>query len=396
LSNEFIQPRYDAGGFVNIPRHIFDMLTCGQYEAVVLFLIDGFGWRFFEAFEDTPFLKWVDKEGSITKLTSQFPSTTAAHLTTLHTGLPVGEHGVFEWFYYEPALDAVIAPLLFSFSGTSERDTLKPTGVRPRQILPTSTLYQSLKKQAISSTIFQHREYTPSTYGNVILAGAATRGYKDLPEALVNLSVMLQASKPPAYFVLYYDRIDAVGHEYGPAAPQTEAEILAFLLVMEQVFLKAISPLQKKVLFLLCADHGHTSTDPLTTIYLNREPRFNGIEQYLRTDAVGKLLVPAGSPRDMFLYIKEGMVEAAQAFLAPALEGKAEVRQVTDLVNAGYFGPVISPKFRDRAGDLVILPYAGESVWWYEKDHFEQRFRGHHGGLTKEEVEIPLLMWETG
>jgi hypothetical protein len=64
------------------------------------------------------------------------------------------------------------------------------------------------------------------------------------------------------------------------------------------------------------------------------------------------------------------------------------------LAQAGYFGPVISPKFRARAGDLVILPYRGESVWWFEQDKFEQKFRGHHGGLTKQELEIPLITWE--
>jgi predicted AlkP superfamily pyrophosphatase or phosphodiesterase len=113
-------------------------LTSGTYEAVFLFVVDGFGWRFLEAFQDAPFLQWAEREGSITKLTSQFPSTTAAHLTTLHTGMPVGEHGIFEWIYYEPSLDTLIAPLLFSFAGTSERDTLKPAGVKPRRLLPTS------------------------------------------------------------------------------------------------------------------------------------------------------------------------------------------------------------------------------------------------------------------
>ncbi len=395
MSADFVRPRYDAGGFANIPAHITDMLTCGKYETVVLFLIDGFGWRFLEAFEDAPFLRWVDREGSITRLTSQFPSTTSAHLTTLHTGKPVGEHGVFEWFYYEPSLDAVIAPLLFSFSGTAERDTLKSLGVKPRRVLPTSTFYHALKKQGITSTILQHREYTPSTYSNLMFAGATPRSYKTLAEALVTLSQMLEAPKPPAYFVLYFDRIDAVSHEYGTTAPQTEAEILMTLTAFERVLLKAISGHKKKTLFLLTADHGHTETDPQTTIYLNREPRFAGIEQFLRTNALGNLLVPAGSPRDFFLYIKEGQVEAAQALLAPALEGQAEVRRVADLIAEGYFGPSPTPAFRLRSGDLVILPYRGESVWWYEKDRFEQRVRGHHGGLTPEEMEIPLLMWKT-
>jgi predicted AlkP superfamily pyrophosphatase or phosphodiesterase len=205
---------------------------------------------------------------------------------------------------------------------------------------------------------------------------------------------MVEASNSPAYFVLYYDRVDGVGHEYGPTAPQTQAEILSFLLIMEHVFLQAMSGHEKKALFLLTADHGQVETDPATTVYLNLEPRFKGVEKFLRTDAQGHLLVPAGSPRDFFLYIKEGMVDDAQAFLASQLAGKAEVRKVAEMIEAGAFGPVISPTFRSRVGDLVILPYAGEAVWWYEKDRFEQRFRGHHGGLTPAEMEIPLLVWE--
>jgi hypothetical protein len=88
------------------------------------------------------------------------------------------------------------------------------------------------------------------------------------------------------------------------------------------------------------------------------------------------------------------MVDEAQVFLAERLAGQAEVRKINDLIAEGYFGPDISPKFRARAGELVILPYAGKSVWWYEKDRYEQRFLGHHGGLTPQEMEIPLLGWE--
>jgi|WetSurMetagenome_2_1015567.scaffolds.fasta_scaffold23630_5 predicted AlkP superfamily pyrophosphatase or phosphodiesterase len=394
MDNTFVEPRYDAGGFANLPAHLVDLFNARKYDAVVLFLVDGFGWRFFDKFQDAPFLQLVTRENPAARLVSQFPSTTAAHLTTLHSAMPVGQHGIFEWIYYEPIVDAMIAPLLFSYSGTAERDTLKPSGARPRSLLPKTTFYHLLKKMGVYSTILQHREYTPSTYGNILFSGATVRSYKTLPEVLVNLTQMLKTSRSPAYFVLYYDKVDAVSHEYGPQAPQTEAEILMFLLTMEKIFLKSLDADHKKVLFLLTADHGHIETDPLTTIYLNRDPRFEGVEKYLRADMQGKLLVPAGSARDFFLYIKDGMVDEALAFLSSRLAGKAEVRKVEELIAAGYFGPAISPAFRGHTGDLVILPYASESVWWFEKDKFEQRFRGHHGGLTKQEMEIPLLMWE--
>jgi hypothetical protein len=129
-------------------------------------------------------------------------------------------------------------------------------------------------------------------------------------------------------------------------------------------------------------------------VYLNLDPAFTGIEKLLKTNRLGERLVPAGSARDFFLYIYEERLEEAQAFLASRLEGRAEVRKVAELMEEGYFGPNLSPQFLGRVGNLVILPYQGESVWWFEKDSFEQRFHGHHGGLTKQEMEIPLILWE--
>ena len=71
------------------------------------------------------------------------------------------------------------------------------------------------------------------------------------------------------------------------------------------------------------------------------------------------------------------------------------MHKTADLIAAGFFGPLPpAPVFLARVGNLVILPLAGEAVFWYEKDRFEQKFWGHHGGLTPEEMEIPLLMIE--
>jgi hypothetical protein len=267
-------------------------------------------------------------------------------------------------------------------------------GAKPHRLFPSSTFYHSLKKRGVSATLFQHREYTPSSFGDVIFSGARSLGYKTLPEALVNLTEALAKSTPPAYFVLYNEKIDAISHEYGPDSPQTIAEIQVFLMTMENIFLRTLRGSRRKVLFLLTADHGQSETDPHTTVYLNRDPRFAGIEKFLKTNRQGELLVPGGSARDFFLYIQAGMVDEAQAFLTPRLEDRAEVRKVADLMSEGFFGPVLSPKFCARAGDLVILPYRFESVWWYEKNKHEQKYYGHHGGLTAQEMEIPLLTWE--
>ena len=393
LNSHFIKPLYDEGGFASIPIRIENAFVSGNYDAVVLFLVDAFGWRFFERFQDAAFIKRMAKHGKIEKLISQFPSTTAAHLTTIHTGLPVGQSGVYEWYYYEPQLDAIIAPLLFSYAGTNKRDTLKPTGIPPESLYPRGVFYPMLKKMGVYPYVFGMREYTPSTYSNVVMMGAELRSFKTLSEALVNLGLLLETQTKPVYAHLYLDKIDTLCHEYGPKAPQTEAEIETFLLIMEH-YVERIFKGKKRILFLMTADHGATEVDPQTTIYLNTDQHFAGFERFLKTNRYGQWLVPAGSPRDLFLHIKEDLLDEAQSFLAMRLEGKAEVVNTETLIADGYFGTEISSRFRERVGNLVVLPYRYESVWWYEKDRFEQRFYGHHGGLTPQEMETVLYTYE--
>jgi predicted AlkP superfamily pyrophosphatase or phosphodiesterase len=393
MNPDFIKPRYDEGGFAGLPDRVKTAFASGKYDAVVLFLVDGFGWRFFERFQDTPFLKRMAKKGRVEKLISQFPSTTAAHLTTIHTGWNVGQSGVHEWTYYEPHVDAIIAPLLFSYAGLWERDLLKPTGVQPAFLYPRGVFYPELKQMGVKPFVFGLREYTPSTYSSAVMDGAELRAFKTLSEALINVGLLLEEQKQPAYVYLYFDKIDTLGHDYGPAAPQTEAEIETFLLMMEYYFERVFKG-KKRILFLMTADHGQVEVSPQNTVYLNIHSDFKGIERFLRTNLKGQLLVPAGSPRDMFLYIKDDLLEEAQSLLASKLEGKADVVKTEHLMQDGYFGPEVSSRFRERVGNLVILPYRYESVWWYEKGKFEQRFYGHHGGLTPQEMETVLYSYE--
>jgi hypothetical protein len=180
MNEQFIKPRYDLGGFAVIPDRVKIAFASGKYNAVVLFLVDAFGWRFFERFQDAPFIKRMAKYGRIEKLISQFPSTTAAHVTTIHTGWPVGQSGVYEWYYYEPQLDAIIAPLLFSYAGSPYRESLTSTGIHPPLIYPRGFFYPELKKLDVNPYVFAIRDYTPSTYSNVVMAGADQYSFKTL------------------------------------------------------------------------------------------------------------------------------------------------------------------------------------------------------------------------
>jgi len=414
-TERFIKPPYDSYCFARLPdlvRRVFagdrDADVCQRllgpssspgslaghdYDTVVLFFVDAFGWRFVERYQDRyPFPRRIAREGLVSKLTAQFPSTTAAHVTTIHSGLPVGQHGVYEWFYYEPLVDRIISPLFFSFAGDHQRNTLASTGLPPEAFFPRHTLYQDLQALGVRSVVFQHQDYTPSPYSDTVCRGAQTAPYRTLPEALATLTELLLAGQGqgPAYYFLYFDDIDAACHRHGPDSPQAEAEIDAFLTAMEHTFHDALAGKLTRTLFLMTADHGQTSIDPATTIYLNLQaPR---LSSYIKTNGAGQLLAPAGAPRDMFLHIKEDCLDEAQAYLQDALDGRCDVYRVADLIAQGFFGPEPpSAAFLGRVGNLVALPYERESVWWYEAGRFDQHYHGHHGGLTRHEMETVLL-----
>ncbi len=409
FSQRFVRPLYDSYCFANIPKTVTYLLTGEgesglpldvlgnlprKYDKVILFFVDAFGWRFFERYADKySFLKTIMRDGMISKLTSQFPSTTAAHTTCINTGLSDGQSGIYEWHYYEPLVDDIITPLMFSYARDKERDTLKRSRIPAEAFYPRQTFYQALKDNGVVSYIFLHNNYAHSTFSDVTCRGGSIVPFKSLATALESLTEMVLKQKaPPYYYYLYFDRIDAMGHAHGPDSPQFEQEVEAFLIALERLFYNTLHGKTSNTLFLMTADHGMSEVNPQTTFYLNKEAQ--ECEKFLKTNRRGKLLVPAGSARDMFLYVQEERLDEMIAYLQHVLQGRAEVYRVADLIAQHFFSATTekpSQTFLERVGNVVILPYRGESVWWYEEGIFEMRFRGHHGGLTPEEMEIPLL-----
>jgi hypothetical protein len=359
-----------------------------RYDTVVLVLADAFAWRLFRRFaESLPFLRRFVEHGVVSPLTAQFPSTTAAHLTTLHTGLPVGATGVHEWYYYEPAVDAVIAPLLFSYAGDHHRETLLKAGVRGADLFPTQTLYQRLSRAGVTCAVFQDYTYAHTTYSNVLFDGARVYPYATLAEALTRLSQALlgETAHRKRYYVLYIDGIDSRGHRFGPAAPDFVAEVESTFTALEKLLYEKVKGGLDDTLLVLTADHGVVGLDPAKTQYVNWE--VPGIERYLRLNRSGEPIQFGGSNRDLFLYVKDDCLAELKEILGAVFAGKAEVWRTEDLIAAGFFGDGPLETLRARMGNLVILPYAGQGVFWYEKGRFAMRHRGSHGGLTPDEME---------
>jgi len=402
-SNEFLLPSTEYN-ISRLPDSITSVLTPeksenrlhysyfnNSYDKVVLFLIDGLGKNYLQKFKgNNKFLKTIDEIGADFFLTSQFPSTTAANITTIHTGLDVAHHGVYEWFYWEPLIDEIIAPILFSYARDKNRETLQ-NKVNPNDIYPTKTVYQKLNQHGVKSFVFQNKRHVNSAYSKTLLKGADIKGYKSLSKGMETLAECINNESGKAYYLFYYDVIDKTSHKYGPESKKSNREVKKAFKAIEKLQ-TMLNKLDENILFILTSDHGQITLDHDKNVYLNQE--FPEIEKYIKKSRDENLLVPAGSPRDMFLYIKDEMLDDALNLLKGKLHKKAIVCKTSYLIKNRYFGRKnISQALQNRLGNLAILPLENWTVWWYEEGIFHVKNLGHHGGLSNDEMEIPLLIW---
>lgn len=375
------------GGFAALPATVSRLLGVGaggialegvpaRADRVLFVLLDAFGWRFFTRHGDHPLLRRMQ---AVVPLTSMFPATTSAHVTTLHTGVGVGEHGLYEWNVYDPGLDALVTPLLFSFAGDGVRDTLLRAGADPDAVLPSMpTLYERLAQAGVACAVFEPATFAPSTYDSVLARGSRVHPIADLASGMAQVGAMLRADTP-AYAHLYWDEVDATGHVYGPSSPEFAAAAVRCLDALEA----GLAGLPEGTVVLLAADHGQVDVDPATAIFVNEA--WPGITDLLARGRGGRVLAPAGSARDLFLHCRPEAVDEVVAGLTRVVGERATVHRVEELVAAGWFGDV-GERLRARLADVCVLPAPGETVWWRERGRFDMGFRGHHGGLSEDEA----------
>lgn len=408
LNPDFILPKYQDDCFSNIPATVsrlfgikskkpavsqkyFKKYVKQGYKNIILFLIDALGFYQWKRYGNNfPLFKQIDDKKHLYPITAVFPSTTAAALNTINSGLTPAKHGLFEWTLYLPEIDKTIYTLPFTDIAVNKRDSLLDEKANPEILFKFPTIYQGLERENISPFSFLNKDYADSIYSKISREGSETFSFVNFSDLVVKLKTQIEHSKNKNYFFIYWDKLDTLSHDYGPSSESCRVELakLSYLFLTE-IVQKLNKETKRETLLIITADHGQIDVNPRQTIYLNKD-KF--IMENLKRDKKGAIILPTGSPRDVFLHFKEGKLNDVCQYLESRLENKADILKTEEAIKLGLFGnDQIRQKFKDRLGDLVILPHKNFTIWREYKDK-KFTYLGHHGGLSKEEMVIPFAI----
>lgn len=342
--------------------------TVARHRRVLLLVVDGLG----DAMLADPGLCPALQAHRVKAISSVFPTTTAAGITTFLTGQPPARHGLTGWFTYIEALERVMAvlPGLPRGEGPAYRDLT----VTPRELLGLEPLFARLPGASASVS---PASIANSPFNRSISGDARRYVYKDLVGFFSQTLRAVQAC--PGFTYAYWPELDRLGHDHGAHSP----ELRAHLAELDTGFARLLEGLAgSDTLVLLTADHGMIDA-----------PRHIDLSQHPEIAAC--LSRPlCGEPRVAFAYVRPearaGFVERVRGELGHCLNLVESRRLLED----GWFGPgPAHPALAGRVGDFALFMHDGWMIFdRVPGEKHPPRMVGVHGGLSEAERLVPLVM----
>ena len=305
------------------------------------------------------------------RLTTVFPSTTAAAVTTLSTGSTPVEHGVLSWHLHLPDLGLVGAVLPGkTLTGTP----LAGDGFNLRRYLGLPSYLSSVRRH---KRLLSFGALGRSAYSNAGTRWNGHGAYKTLA-GMERQTVRFARQGGRGIAYVYWPQYDTLCHNKGVQARETRRHLAEIDRSLGRLAGRLTGT---GTLLLVTADHGVVDAPPPRRIDLAAVP---GLLDCLA-------LLPAGDARQVSCFVRPGSVERFHGVVARHLAEACICITGEDLLESGLLGPGRQhPSLRGRVGDYVLLArddYAFRVTASLTKARVH---KGNHGGLSPDEVYVPL------
>jgi hypothetical protein len=293
-----------------------------------------------------------------------FPTTTATSLASFATGKQSGEH-------------AFIGYRVFDREASRPINLLNDLGAElpPRRYQDLETISEQGVASGKRMLTVGPGEYEASGFTQATMPASTYLPAKSLAERFAVASSEL--AKPGTLIYLYIPELDQLAHRFG-ASSQKWLNTIEELDSVLGAFSKS---LPKSTGAIVTADHGVIDVPKSSHIYLDEYTSMKDI------------LMIGGDPRVGFAYFDSSVdLNQRRASIGEELGSLVEVASVQELVNSGWYQP-FSATAKHVAPDLILLPKADRVI--YHREFAKPKsleMIGQHGGMSKAEWEVPLLV----
>lgn len=343
-------------------------------DRVALVLVDALGLDRWTATAD-PLTERFDADGTVTPLTSVYPSETAAAVPSMHTAAPPATNGTVGWNQWVERVGTTVQPLPFTAAGRPAGEA----GVEPGDIFVGESVYADAAEQGVDSVFVVPEAVTSGPAHERFAAGAGVAPYDNLAD-MARLA-REHLAEPGSFAYCYVSEVDASGHVHGIDSAATRARRRLVAHAVGRELLDRLDPgTAERTLVVVTADHGQFDTAGGTDL---RELPAVWEHRAVRD---GEPVPPTGSARNVHLHLADGAVESARAAVEDAVDCATFTR--AEALARGLFGPDPGERIRRRCGDLVVVPH--EAGVWHDPAMLE--YVGMHGGLSPEEMLVPFAV----
>lgn len=370
-----------------LPGDVFDGVST-DVDNVLFLVLDGYGFDCWKRdHRDDPFLERLTDGATVTPLTSIYPSETAAALTTLHTGLEPTKHGLLGWYQYLESVGEDVVTLPFTTLNGDPLTEVAPDA-EARNLFEGDSLSIRAAEAGIDAHAILPEAYVDSGYSRAVTAGAERTGYDTVADFAHVLRRVLEDASEPTFIHAYQPTLDEISHVEGTRTDRYRANLASIADSLRRELVEELeSETAERTLFVLTADHGIVNTIPGENVDLVSREWWPALEEMFRRDADGSPRLPTGSPRNTHFHVRPDRLEDALTLLEEGIDGRVFTRAAA--LERGLFGSdAPSELFEQRCGDLVAV-HRNLGLCWHDRD---REMVGMHGGLTREEMLVPLVI----